>query len=203
MSDESTKGQTDESGKTQSDLKELQGKILDLTNELAKAAKVKEKIVTEQNKKNEKFSLLKEEKSGLQNQFLGLQQSHTDLLSKFENISSEYEKAKTFREKQELKQQAELDRLVLSIPEEKKSLLPSFLGAEEQLNYIKQNYKFLLGSQATPDELFKVPSQDIRKPSKVALTDAEKSLLGPNLSEQTAIMLKSRNPKYFENFLKK
>lgn len=192
---------TDESGKPVTE---------QLARELDKERAIKEKLVAEQIEKNRKHRSLKEERMRLEQQYNELKTQFDALSSQFSSASKDLAEAKAFREQVEGNKKAELQSILLSVPEERKTLIPTGMSVEDQLKYIKTNWQHIFGGASTSRQMLPdlVNAFNVTVPARenlgnVSLSPEEKRLTARFLSEEAALELKARNPKIFEQFLKK
>ena len=193
--------QTDESGKQEASAETLKKEIETLRAERDKLEAIKQKLVDEQQSKNRKHAELKGKEAGMEAQLKELQDKHLDVLTRLEEQEKERTSLKEYVSREETKKQAELEALKASIPDEKKSLIVESLPVDAQLEFIKKNSVFLLGTQNS--NVFPLP---VHKPKgseqTVTLASEELAILG-NMPEDIALDIKRRDPSFFQKFLKK
>jgi len=201
--DESVIEQPDESGNSGT---EQESKSL--LEQLTKERSLKEKLITEQNEKNKKHKLLKEERETVQQQYNELKTKFDELAEQLNGSKKDLDEAKSFRLQVEAARQTEYEQLYASIPAEKQSLIPETDSVSAKLDYIKKNSKHLFdGPAAFVSQAIKTPFTVNIPPEEanifVSLTPEERAIIANRIPEEAAAELKARNPKIFEQFLKR
>ena len=180
-------------------LKEIETLKLDNT----RLQGIKEKMVSEQQTKNEKHKILMSDSDSLKESFLTLKSEHEELTSRFESRDS-------FFIAENARKAASLESKLSQIPEDRKNLIPDYSGFEEgarvqnTLDYIERNQLHLFGKADLKQTAFPFHKPAVKTENEIKLTPEEAVIAERgNISLPAALEMKRRDNEYFQKFLTK